>query len=292
MFGRPSTVPTGILRGDIKVKGVNLDALGMLPLTDRFSAFARVGVNYAEAKDTFSGSGLVRLLRSNANKREANVKYGAGLQFAFTERLSMRAEVERYRINDAVGNKGDIDLASLGLVYRFGSNRPTPAYIARASAPEPVTPAQRPVAPEPVAAAPAAQPAVVVPPQPRRVSFSADALFDFDKSAVKPEGKQALDKFAAELRGSKFDVISVTGHTDRIGSDAYNVKLSTRRADVVKNYLVEPAGLPAAKITATGAGESNPVTKPGDCKGTKKTKALIACLQPDRRVDVEVSATK
>ena len=204
----------------------------------------------------------------------------------------MRAEVERYRINDAVGNKGDIDLASLGLVYRFGSNRPTPAYIARASAPEPVTPAQRPVAPEPVVAAPAAQPAVVVPPQPRRVSFSADALFDFDKSAIKPEGKQALDKFAAELRGSKFDVISVTGHTDRIGSDAYNVKLSTRRADVVKNYLVEPAGLPAAKITATGAGESNPVTKPGDCKGTKKTKALIACLQPDRRVDVEVSASK
>ena len=286
------TVPTGILRGDIKVRGVNLDALGMLPLTDRFSAFARVGVNYAEAKDTFSGSGLVRLLRSNANKREANVKYGAGLQFAFTERLSMRAEVERYRINDAVGNKGDIDLASLGLVYRFGSNRPTPAYIARASAPEPVTPAQRPVAPEPVVAAPAAQPAVVVPPQPRRVSFSADALFDFDKSAIKPEGKQALDKFAAELRGSKFDVISVTGHTDRIGSNAYNVKLSTRRADVVKNYLVEPAGLPAAKIMATGAGESNPVTKPGDCKGTKKTKALIACLQPDRRVDVEVSASK
>jgi OOP family OmpA-OmpF porin len=130
------------------------------------------------------------------------------------------------------------------------------------------------------------------PPAPRKVTFSADSLFAFDKAVVKPEGKRELDKLAADLRGVDFDVITVTGHTDRIGSHAYNMKLSTRRAEAVKNYLVASAGIPAGRIAARGTDGSDPVTKPGDCKGKKVTKALIACLQPDRRVEVEVSGTK
>jgi OOP family OmpA-OmpF porin len=286
-----NTVPLGTLTGNIKIKGVNIDLVGMLPITDKFSAFGRVGVSRAEARDTFTGTGLVRVLMPTANKRDTNAKVGLGLQYAFNDALGVRAEVERYRINDAVGNKGDIDLVSLGLVYRFG--RPKPMPIARASAPEPVAPAPR--APEPVAAAPAAQPAPVAPPPPPRpttVTFATDALFDFDKATVKPDGRQALDKFAADLRGTIFDRVTVTGHTDRIGSDAYNMALSTRRADAVKTYLVDPAGIPAAKIIANGAGESTPLTKPGDCKGDKASKSLIACLQPDRRVVAEVSGTK
>lgn len=125
-----------------------------------------------------------------------------------------------------------------------------------------------------------------------KVTFSADSLFDFDKATVKPAGMQALDKFAVDLRGTTFEVISVVGHTDRIGSSAYNMSLSSRRAEAVKSYLVQPAGIPAGKIAARGVGESEPVTKPGDCKGQKATRQLIACLQPDRRVDVEVSGTK
>jgi len=74
------------------------------------------------------------------------------------------------------------------------------------------------------------------------VSFSADSLFDFDRSTVKPVGKQALDAFAAELKGDQFDVITVTGYTDRIGTHEYNLKLSERRAEAVKSYLVETAG--------------------------------------------------
>lgn len=70
------------------------------------------------------------------------------------------------------------------------------------------------------------------------------------------------------------------------------MKLSTRRAEAVKTYLVESAGIPADKIAATGINGSEPVTKPEDCKGNKVSKALIACLQPDRRVEVEVSGTK
>jgi OOP family OmpA-OmpF porin len=124
------------------------------------------------------------------------------------------------------------------------------------------------------------------------VTFSADALFDFDKATVKPAGKQHLDKFAADLRGANFAAITVTGHTDRIGSHAHNMKLSTRRAEAVKTYLVASAGIPAGKIAARGTDGSDPVTKPGECKGKQATKELIACLQPDRRVEVEVSGTR
>ena len=118
-----TTVPAGTLNGNIKLKGVNLDAVGILPITENFSAFGRVGVNYAEARDSFSGTGAVNVLNSNPSKREANLKFGGGLQYDFTQSLGMRVEAERYRINDAVGSKGDIDLVSVGLVYRFPAKR-------------------------------------------------------------------------------------------------------------------------------------------------------------------------
>jgi OOP family OmpA-OmpF porin len=290
------TLPTGTLSGNIKLKGLNLDLVGIIPFTEKFAAFGRVGVNYAHAKDSFSGTGSVSVLNPNPSKYDTNYKFGVGLQYAFTESLGIRAEAERYRIDDAVGNRGDIDLLSLGLVYRFGQKTPAPEPLAESPAPEPVAAAP---APEPVAAAP--EPVVVVPPPrpratPKKQVFSADSsagsLFDFDKSTLKPDGKQALDVFAADLKGADFDDITVTGHTDRIGSHAYNMKLSARRADAVKVYLVESAGLPADKITAKGIDGSQPVTKPGLCKGKKATKKLIACLAPDRRVEVEVIATR
>jgi OOP family OmpA-OmpF porin len=122
--------------------------------------------------------------------------------------------------------------------------------------------------------------------------FSADSLFDFDKAVLKPAGQQDLDKFANAIRGAELDVITVTGHTDRIGSHAYNMKLSQRRAETVKAYLVSSAGLTADKIVAKGVNGAEPVTKPEDCAGKKASKALIACLQPDRRVEAEVSGTR
>lgn len=283
------TLPAGTLNGTIKLSGFNLDLVGLLPITDRFSAFGRVGVNYAKAKDTFSGTGLVSVRNPNPEKRDTNGKYGFGLQYALSDSLHMRAEVERYRINDAVGNKGDVDLASVGLVYRFGGRKHTP--VTRVMAPEPVAIAPRVITPEPVAATPPPAPAPVIRPV-MKVAFSADSLFDFDKAIVKPMGKEHLDKFAADLRETRYDVITVVGHADRLGSQAYNMELSTRRAEAVKTYLADSAGIPASKITARGADESQPVTKPGECKGQKATKALIACLQPDRRVEVEVIGTR
>jgi len=277
-----TTVPAGTLRGDMKVQGLNLDLVGILPITEKFSAFARAGVNYAQTKDTFAGTGTVRVINPNPSQSNANYKVGLGMQYAITDALALRGEMERYRINDAVGNKGDIDLVSIGLVYRFGGRTQTrPVAVAEYVAPAPMY----------IAAAPA--PAVVTTPiVPVKVSFSADSLFDFDQSNVRPTGGQALDKFASDLKGTDFNIITVTGHTDRIGSHAYNVKLSTRRADAVKAYLVQSAGIPADMIRTKGANGSEPVTKPGECIGEKKTAKLIACLQPDRRVDVEVSGTR
>jgi len=124
------------------------------------------------------------------------------------------------------------------------------------------------------------------------VSLSADSLFAFDRSVVSPGGKQELDKFVRDLTGANYDQIKVTGHTDRIGSHDYNMKLSTERANAVSAYLVTSGGIAQAKISARGVNGSNPVTKPGDCKGNKPTPQLIACLQPDRRVDVEVTGTR
>ena len=283
-FGfKASTQPPGMLSGNIKIKGLDFDAVGILPVTERFSAFGRFGLIYADAKDSFSGSGSVNVLNPSRHKYAPNYKFGAGLEYDFTRSFGMRAEAERYRIDDAVGNKGDVDLFSAGLLYRFGQHTPPPIPL--------------PAAPEPIAAAPPLPTAVAPPPPPpTKVVLSADSLFDFNKATVKPAGKQQLDKLAADLKGANFEVITVTGHTDRIGTHDYNMKLSTARAEAVKTYLVESAGIPAAKIVATGTDGADPQTKPGDCigtdKGKKASKALIACLQPDRRVEVEVSGTK
>lgn len=145
-----------------------------------------------------------------------------------------------------------------------------------------------------VAAAPPGQPAAAPAPDPvkvpsRSLSFSADTLLAFDQAALKLEGKTLLDDFVRQLDGTQYEAIFVAGHTDRYGNNEYNQKLSERRANAVKEYLAN-ASIPANRIKAEGRGETQPVTRPGDCQGTRNRK-VVACLQPDRRVHVEVSST-
>ena len=140
-----TTVPAGTLTGTIKLRGLNLDAVGIVPINEKLSVFGRIGLNYAEARDSFSGTGAVTVLNPSPSKRDVNYKFGLGIQYDFTPSLGMRVEAERYRIDDAVGSKGDIDLVSVGLLYRFGGQSSAPA--------------RRAAAPEPMAAAPAPQPA-------------------------------------------------------------------------------------------------------------------------------------
>jgi OOP family OmpA-OmpF porin len=152
-----------------------------------------------------------------------------------------------------------------------------------AAAPTP-TPAPT---PKPAAPAPKPEPQKLLP---QKINFSADALFDFDKAELKPAGKAMLDDLIRVLQGAKFEVILAIGHADRIGSAAYNQKLSLRRAETVKQYIVGK-GIEPNRVYADGKGKTQPLTKPSDCRMTNR-KALIACLQPDRRVDVEVTGTK
>ncbi len=275
-----NTNPAGSLRGEIKLRGLNLDLVGTLPLTDNLSAFGRVGAAYAEAKDTFRGSGLVIVRNPNPSTKQTNVKYGGGLQYAFNDAWSMRLEAERYRVNDAVGNKGDVDLYSAGLVYRFGGAKPAPvAYVART--PEPVA-----VAPERVApvapTAPAAQATPPVQPRFEKFTLSATELFGFNSAELRlPHPK--LDEIATALnRNREISNVVITGYADRIGSNQYNQRLSERRAISVKDYLVSK-GVDANRMQAVGKGESNPVVVCTD----KKRPALIKCLEPNRRVEVE-----
>lgn len=124
-----------------------------------------------------------------------------------------------------------------------------------------------------------------------RAILSADTLFDFDKSVLKPEGIHALDNFFNKLAGVRFDLTIAIGYTDRLGAKEYNKSLSTRRAEAVKNYLVRNKGMDPSTVSSEGKGASSPVTR-GACKGDRKTEELIGCLQPDRRVEIEVTGTR
>ncbi|MBI5780715.1 MAG: OmpA family protein [Rhodocyclales bacterium] len=143
----------------------------------------------------------------------------------------------------------------------------------------------------PKPAAPVARPAPK--PAEQKVKLAADTLFDFDKATLRPEGKAKLDEIVSQLGKYNVEVILAVGHTDRIGSDAYNQKLSERRADSVKKYLISK-GVPANRVYTEGKGEKMSVT--GDkCKNmgaeNRRNKKLIDCLQPDRRVEIQVIGT-
>ncbi|MDB5796494.1 MAG: hypothetical protein JWP36_396 [Paucimonas sp.] len=153
-------------------------------------------------------------------------------------------------------------------------------------APKAEAPAPAVIAPPPVLMAAAAP--VTTRTETRKLTFSAEELFDFDKAALRPAGKQALDQVTADLAGVDYSNIQVVGHTDRMGTPKYNQKLSERRAETVMQYL-QSRGVPAGKISAAGLGETQPVSK--GCSGAMSSK-LVACLQPDRRVEVTVSGSR
>ena len=140
-------------------------------------------------------------------------------------------------------------------------------------------------APAPVAApAPKAAPAPAPAPAPAaatKVTYAADAFFDFDKSVLKKEGKAKLDDLVGKVKGINLEVIIAVGHTDSVGSDAYNQKLSVRRAEAVKSYLVSK-GIEKNRVYTEGKGEKQPVADNKTAAGRAK----------NRRVEIEVVGTR
>jgi OOP family OmpA-OmpF porin len=149
---------------------------------------------------------------------------------------------------------------------------PAPA----AAAPAPAPTAAPAPAPAPAPAAPAAAAPVA-----SKVTYAADAFFDFDKSVLKTEGKAKLDDLAGKLKGISLEVIIAVGHTDSVGTDAYNQKLSVARSEAVKAYLVSK-GVEKNRIYTEGKGESSPVADNKTKEGQAK----------NRRVEIEVVGTR
>ncbi|MBU6195523.1 MAG: OmpA family protein [Burkholderiales bacterium] len=154
-----------------------------------------------------------------------------------------------------------------------GEVKPAPA---PAPAPRPA-PAPAPVAPKPPAPAPAAPAAPVS----EKVTYAADAFFDFDKSVVKKEAKAKLDDLVGKTGAIALEVIIAVGHTDSVGADAYNQKLSVRRAEAIKAYLVSK-GIEKNRIYTEGKGEKQPVADNKTAEGRAK----------NRRVEIEVVGTR
>ncbi len=226
------------------------------PVTDNLDLYGRVGGGYGWAdtkSDVYKDDSRFVMVGALGAEYAFNLDWAARLEYQYTTPYGSR---------DDTGLRMDNGLLSLAAVYRFGQVAP----VAPAPAPEP--------APAPVMVE-------------KQFTLSSDVLFDFNKATLKPEASQALDSLYSQIEEArpKDGVATVIGHTDRIGSDAYNQKLSEQRAQTVANYLVGK-GIPAAKINVEGRGKSSSVT--GDSCVSKSKRELIVCLAPDRRVDVKV----
>ncbi len=267
-----SYAPASSFTGSMKLQGLNLDAVGIWPFSEKFSAIGRVGLIYNEAKDTFTGTGAgagVAASNPNPNKSDTNYKYGVGLQYDLTRALSIRGEWERYRVNDAVGNTGDIDMLSVGLVFMFGTSEPAPK---AAAAPAPY------VAPVAVAAAPVL---VIVPIAAKTQQYCSilDIQFEINKSTVQREAEEKLDKVVTFMTKYPDTTAVIEGHTDEVGTSADNMRLSQERATSMVNYIAS-RGIARSRLQAVGYGETRPIADNSTEVGkrlNRRINAVIAC---------------
>jgi OOP family OmpA-OmpF porin len=262
------TAPPGTLNGKIKLQGVGVDGVGILPVTERFSAFARLGLQYAKAKDTFTGTGAVNVTNPSPSKSGAGYKVGLGAQYDFTPALGLRGEWENYRVNDGVGNKGNINTFMVGLVYMFGAEKPAPR-------------AQEPYV-APIAAAPVAEPVLVIVPivaKTEQYCSILDVQFEINQKTVQRESEEKINKVAIFMKKYPNTTAVIEGHTDEVGTTADNMRLSQSRADNVVNYLAGE-GIARSRLRAVGYGETRPIADNRTEVGkrlNRRINAIIAC---------------
>lgn len=265
-----TTTPAGTQTQSIMLKGVNLDAVGILPVTEKYSAFARVGVNYAQAKDNLNNTGAVGAAADPTPSQNAyNFKAGVGMQYDFTDSVGLRGEFERYRINDALGSRGDIDMLSVGLVMTLGK---TPAPV-----PEKVE-----EAPPPQAAA-VEEPVLVIVPvkvKTQRYCSILDIQFEINQDDIQREEKEKLAVVGTFLNKYPDTTAVIEGHSDNVGDPQHNIDLSKRRAESVVNYLIEALHIAPARLASVGYGDSRPVADNSTEQGkrlNRRINAVIAC---------------
>ncbi len=227
---------------------------------------------------------------TNRTQRTSSfVNAGLGVQYSLTDQWALQADFRRaqtYLRGETFGfDRARTNVASLGVIYTFDKpNTYTPvAREAPAPAPAPIAQAPTPpmAAPAP-APTPAPPPAPVAPPRTERYTLSDVELFAFDSAQLRsPQPK--LDEIATALnQNAQVGNVVITGYTDRLGSEAYNLKLSQQRADAVRQYLADK-GVGVTRLSALGRGEASPKVMCND----RVRKDLIECLAPNRRVEVE-----
>ncbi|MBS0880150.1 porin OmpA [Pantoea sp. JGM49] len=256
------------VNGAFKAQGVQLAAKLSYPITDDLDVYTRLGgmVWRADSKQVDLRDGN----RISNHDTGVSPLAAVGVEYALTKNWATRLDYQWVNnIGDAgtVGARPDNSMLSVGVSYRFGQDEEAAPVVAPAPAPAPVV-------------------------ETKRFTLKSDVLFNFNKATLKPEGQQALDQLYSQLSSMdpKDGSVVVLGFTDRIGSEQYNQKLSEKRAQSVVDYLVSK-GIPSNKISARGMGKSNPVTG-NTCDSVKGRNALIDCLAPDRRVEIDVKGIK
>ncbi|AGH37508.1 Outer membrane protein P5 [Bibersteinia trehalosi USDA-ARS-USMARC-189] len=250
--------------------GTTIALKGNYEVISGLDTYAKAGI--ALVNNSYKTVNVDTKVPTKTSRFQSSLILGAGVEYAITPSLGARIEYQwlnnagkaSYATLRRMGVEGsdyrpDISSVSAGLTYRFGQG-----------------------------AAPVAEPEIVT----KNFAFSSDVLFDFGKANLKSAAKQSLDAVHAEIQnlGLATPAIQVNGYTDRIGKDAPNLALSQRRAESVANYMVSK-GVAPESITAVGYGKANPVTG-NTCDAVKGRKALIACLAPDRRVELQVQGSK
>lgn len=248
--------------------GAHLSLKGSYEVLEGLDVYSKAGVALVRSDYKFYDPDGTRDHEVGRHSLRTSGLFAVGAEYAVLPELAVRLEyqwltrVGKLRTGDdansAINYNPWIGSINAGVSYRFGQGA------------------------APVVAAPE----VVS----KTFNLNSDVTFAFGKANLKPQAQATLDGIYGEIAQINGAKVAVAGYTDRIGSDAFNVKLSQQRADSVANYFVSK-GVAADAISATGYGKANPVTG-ATCDQVKGRKALIACLAPDRRVEIAVNGTK
>lgn len=230
-------------------------------------------------------------MRNTFSKKQTCLALGCALALGLFSTIA-GAQLSQDENALAVDSGGTPVMSGFGLCVRSGFG-PAPAWTVACHGAAPVPVAvyyDAPAATAAPAPLPAAAIAAAALPAWEKVAFDANVLFDSDKSALRPAGRDTLDEFVGKIHGLDSQTIMLVGYADRMGTHAANQTLSQQRVDAVKAYLVGQ-GIAADRVQTSARGETQPSTLPGECKDANNVKN-VACMQADRHVFIQVSGSR